>query len=365
MTDVQLGSGTPATLTAVGTAVNKPPIVILRERLEARKDELAKALTDVTPDQLIRALVTSAQINPELQAVTWQSLWTACMQACRDGLLPDGVEGAIVPFKSRATWIPMYQGLLRRFRRSGQFKWVTANVVREGEEFAHHIDEQGEHFRHVPGDDFNAPIAKVYAMATTKDGGVFVNVMSIAEANKIRNMSRASRDDSPWKLWPEEMYKKTALRRLSKVLPSGRDIIGDEELPEPLEAPATAPPSIARAPGAAAALEQFSRAVPAGDNPHPVSADDAGQEGGEQGMDAGASAAQATRDPAAADDNDAHLAIMAAFKAGQAAKAAGHLRKALPGLLRDPSRSKEALAWTAGWEGEPMPEFFATDEGER
>jgi len=303
MSDVQLGAGTPATLTAVGTAVGKPPIVILRERLEARKDELAKALTDVRPDQFIRALVTSAQINPELQAVTWQSLWTACMQACRDGLLPDGVEGAIVPFKAKATWIPMYQGLLRRFRRSGQFKWVTANVVREGEEFAHHIDEQGEHFTHVPGDSFEAPIVKVYAMATTKDGGVFVTVMSIAEANKIRNMSRASRDDSPWKQWPEEMYKKTALRRLSKVLPSGRDIIGDEELPE-IEAPATSPPSIARAPGAAAALDQFSRAVPAGDNPHPVSADNAGQEGEEQGTADAASAARTAvePDPAPADD---------------------------------------------------------------
>ena len=48
----------------------------------------------------------------------------------------------------------MYQGLLRRFRRSGNFKWVKADVVREGEEFAHYIDEAGEHFRHVPGDSF-------------------------------------------------------------------------------------------------------------------------------------------------------------------------------------------------------------------
>ena len=136
----------------------------------------------------------------------------------------------------------------------------------------------------------------------------------------------------------------------------------DDE-PEVLdEAPATAP--IARAPGAAAALEQFSRAVPAGDNPHPVSADDAGQEGEEQGTD-DVSVHNTARDPAPADDNAAHLAIMAAFKTGQEAKRLGHARKALPGLLRDPSRSREALAWTAGWEGEPMPEFFATDQGER
>jgi recombination protein RecT len=347
-------------IATVATAVNKPPIVVMRERLEARKDELAKALTDVTPDQFIRALVTSAQINPELQAVTWQSLWTACMQACRDGLLPDGVEGAIVPFKSKATWIPMYQGLLRRFRRSGQFKWVTANVVRQGEVFAHHIDEQGEHFRHVPGDSFEAPIVKVYAMATTKDGGVFVTVMSLAEANKIRNMSRATRDDAPWKQWPEEMYKKTALRRLSKVLPSGRDIIGDEEPPE-LEAPSTTPTPIARAPGAAAALEQFA-ASPA-DPDTQVAVREEGE--GRDTADAASAARIADeRDPAPADDDHfAHFQDVTAYKRGQEAKAAGHARKAIPSEYRERDRTREALCWEAGWSGQSMPEFTEEDHG--
>jgi len=201
---------------------------------------------------------------------------------------------------------------------------------------------------------------RAYAIATTQAGGVFVAVMSMPDLDKVRAMSRASREDAPWKTWPEEMMKKSALRRLSKMLPSA-PLLDDE--PELLEAPATAPP-IARAPGAAAALDQFSRAVPAGDNPHPVSADDAGQEGEERDTDQSAATAVAD-DPAPADDNAAHLAIMAAFKTGQEAKRLGHQRKALPGLLRDPSRSREALAWTAGWEGEPMPEFFATDQGER
>lgn len=346
------------TLAVVATNVNKPPIIVMRERLEARKGELKAALIDITPEQFIRAVITSATINPDILACTWQSVWIACMQACRVGLLPDGVEGAIVPYKSKATWIPMYQGLLRQFRRSGKFKWVTANVVREGEEFAHHIDEQGEHFRHVPGDNFDAPIAKIYAMATTKDGGVFVTVMGLAEANKMRNMSRASRDDAPWKVWPEEMYKKTALRRLSKVLPSGRDIIPEEDLPE-LEAPVAAPPMpIARAPGAAAALDQFSRASPASsDNPHPVTAvDDAREESEERDLD-GSAAATATDDPAPADDHYAHFQNVAAYKRGQEAKAAGHARKAIPPEYRESDRTREALCWQSGYDGGTMPEF--------
>jgi recombination protein RecT len=223
-------------MTDVATRDDRSPIVVLRDRLETRKGELAKMLgPDIPPDNFIRAVITSAALNPDILACSWQSIWNACLRACRDGLLPDGVDGAIVAYGKNnptAQWIPMYQGLLRRFRRSGQFKWITANLVREGEEFTHYIDENGEHFRHVPGGNFAAPIVKVYSLATTKDGGVFVAVLPIAEANKIRNQSRTTREDSPWKQWPEEMYKKTALRRLSKYLPSARDLLPDEDSPE-------------------------------------------------------------------------------------------------------------------------------------
>ena len=88
------------------TAQQKHPLVIFRERLEARRDELKNALpSDIPVDRFIRAIITSAQINPDILACQWQSLWLACMRACRDGLLPDGREGAIVPFKDQATWI--------------------------------------------------------------------------------------------------------------------------------------------------------------------------------------------------------------------------------------------------------------------
>lgn len=242
--------------TAIATT-NKHPIVVLRERLESRRSELANALPpDVPVERFIRALITSAQINPDIQACSWQSLWLACLKACRDGLLPDGREGAIVPFKSTATWIPMYQGQLKRFRQSGQFKWITAGIVREGETFHHFIDEFGEHFYHKPGDNFDAPMTNVYAMASTKDGALFVAVMSKAEADKHRNMSRATREDAPWKMWPEEMYKKTALHRLSKLLPMGSDIDGDQ--PDMSDAPQLAAvPTQPRPATPADALEQF------------------------------------------------------------------------------------------------------------
>lgn len=297
----------------------KPPIVVLRERLIERRDELRNALTDIDPDHFIRALVTSAQVNPELQACSFQSLWLACMRACRDGLLPDGREGSIVPFKSNAQWIPMYQGLLKKFRQSGECKWITANVVREGEIFEHWIDQTGEHFKHVPGiSDGVAPVELVYAAALTKDGAFYVAVMTMAEINKVKAMSKASREDSPWRQWPDEMMKKTALRRLSKLLPAGRDFFEDEE-DEPLPQPT---PQLAvsneRPPGAASALETF--AAP----PHP--------------------------EPGAMED-----ALSIAFERGQIARQTGAQRRAIPGEYREEAAKAELDAWLAGYDAKEEP----------
>lgn len=308
----------------------KPPIVVMRERLEARSGELKNALTDISPEHFIRALITSAQVNPDLQACSFQSLWLACMKACRDNLLPDGREGAIVPYKSNATWIPMYQGLLKKFRQSGECKWIGSEVVREGETFEHWIDESGPHFKHIPAGDDSAAVTKVYAAAITKDKAFYVAVLSMSEIKKIRAMSKASRDDSPWKVWPEEMMKKSALRRLSKLLPAGRDFFEDEEevvnkLPEPQ-------PTIQiveRAPGAASALDTFAGVDRVDQAPT--------TEGGEISR--------------TADTVDITDPLSIAYERGKIAQKAGMLRKAIPGEYREEANRAEADAWHAGYDG--------------
>ena len=324
----------------------KPPIVVMRERLEARRGELAKALTDINPDHFIRALITSAQVNPDLQACSFQSLWLACMRACRDNLLPDGREGAIVPYKSNAQWIPMYQGLLKRFRQSGMAKWITSDVVREGETFEHWVDQTGEHFKHIPEGDEAAPITKVYAAALTTDGAFYVAVMSITEINKIKAMSRASRDDSPWKQWPAEMMKKTALRRLSKVLPAGRDFFDDDDdMQQPL--PQVQQPAIQivqREAGAASALDQFAGAQ--------GTTAEANEPDGPTGNEGQSVNPEVVSDPISSGTFDN---ITTAYERGKIAKQTGGQRRAMPGEYREEANKAEADAWLAGFEGKEKP----------
>jgi recombination protein RecT len=336
-----------------------PPIVAVRQRFDERMHEITAALPpDISYAQFLRAAMTSMSLNPDILGCSWQSLWLACLQACRDGLLPDGVEGAIVPYKSRATWVPMYQGLLRRFRRSGHFKWVTAGLARKGERFEHFVDQHGEHFYHEPKENWGAPIERVYALATTKDGGTFVTVMSIEEANGIRQFSKNTRDDAPWKMWPSEMYKKTALKRLSKMLPSARDLMPADEVETPElaeDAPATAPVGALvaardhRAP--AAALSQFA----ADDEIEHQRAAHAAP--GDEADAGGSIAADAPQDaPVPPPDHDSLAEALAmAYERGRDWRAKGYARKATPPEYRAHERRPEAVAWQAGFDGVPMP----------
>jgi recombination protein RecT len=166
--------------------------------------------------------ITAVTLNTELLACDQQSLWLACLRAASDGLMPDGRDGAIVPFKDKAQWLPMVGGLLKRFRNSGQFKSISVEIVREGDEFRYWIDEHGPHIYHVPSSG-GAKAVKAYAMAETKDGGVMIRVMSETEINKRRNVSRAK--NSPlWNEWTDEAWMKTVLRNLAKRLPTSSDI---------------------------------------------------------------------------------------------------------------------------------------------
>lgn len=343
------------------------PIVVLRGRLEERKGEIKAALpSDISVEAFIRSVVTAASLNADILAASWQSVWLACMTACRDGLLCDGIEGAIVVYKGKASFLPMYQGLLRRFRRSGQFLWVNANIVRQGEPFRHWIDETGEHFLHEPGESFEAPIVRVYAAALTKDKAFFAAVLTLAEANKIRAMSRASRDDAPWRVWPEEMYKKTALRRLTKVLPSARDLIPPEDdAPEIAFIPPTSPAAeLSRASGPAAALEQFAgttdESSPGADHATSTQQPQSAATGGGGGTVDTDQATDASRQQRSSDAQPvsptAADSIEAAWEHGKQAKAAGMLRKAVPGEYRGNEATALAAAWLKGHDGVPLGE---------
>jgi len=322
------------------------PLAALRDKLLTRRVELKAALegSGIEVDRFIRTAVTAATMQPELVSdVSFQSLWVALLKACRDRLLPDGRQGAIIPYKREAVWVPMYRGLIDRFEQSGEYKWITANVHREDDRaWDVWLDEHGQHFLHRPGPG-EGRVIETYAAAITKSGAFFITVMNEVEMQRIRNQSRARAEQSPWNQWSDEMRKKSALRRLCKLLPMPQpleDLIEseneDESAPLAPAAPMLAAPKpAARARGAAQALDQFAGEPEPPPHEPPIDREPI-IEPEQQPQD----------DPALL------VRIETAHERGRQARKDGMKRTALPGEYREPGRSREGIAWRTGWEGD-------------
>jgi recombination protein RecT len=208
------------------------PLEDVKNKLSAMKSEFQRALPNhISVDKFIRTIQTAVSMNPYLAQSERTSLFASCMKAAQDGLLPDGKEAAIVTFKDKegrqiANYMPMVGGILKKVRNSGELSSITSQIVYRNDEFEFYVDEDGEHLKHKPNifdsGERGEPIG-VYALAKTKDGAVYVEVMTAAQIDEVKAVSRGK--NGPWSgAFSLEMWKKTVIKRLSKRLPMSTDL---------------------------------------------------------------------------------------------------------------------------------------------
>jgi len=206
------------------------PADAVKKDLAAMKNQFQAALPNhISPEKFVRTIQTAVATSPQLVQANRQSLFGASMKAAQDGLLPDGKEAAIVTFKNKnghhiAQYMPMVGGILKKVRNSGELSTITSQIVYENDDFQFSVDENGEHLKHNPkvfGDRGKA--IGVYALAKTKDGAVYIETMTKDEIEKIKNVSRGK--NGPWSgAFEHEMWRKSAIKRLSKRLPMSTDL---------------------------------------------------------------------------------------------------------------------------------------------
>lgn len=177
------------------------------------------------------SVVRALKRTPKLAECEPSSFFTAAYDCAQVGLVPDGRLAHLIPFKNKnrdvleATLIIDYKGLINIALRSGLVSAIHADVVCEDDVFVYNLGEITTHtidFRNPRGEMF-----AVYARAIMKDGTNCCCVMSKEEIDAIR--ARApGKNQEPWRVFYNEMAKKTAVRRLFKYLPSSpeyRDVL--------------------------------------------------------------------------------------------------------------------------------------------
>lgn len=227
------------------------PVVRFANRLRKSEEKFRRSLPDhVDVERFIDVAQTAILNNPDLVDADHDTLYAAFKRCAQSGLMPDGEEAAIIPYRGRARFQMMVQGVTRLMLRSPNVVSVDAEVVLKSDEhfdyghgldpFLEHKPERGPDVRPEPEN-----LTHVYAVATKIVDGHKIRdfvVLTKADVEAARDEADYS-ESGPWVKWYGEMAKKTAIHRLAKKMdlaPEARraittDIAENYGGPEPTE----------------------------------------------------------------------------------------------------------------------------------
>lgn len=210
---------------ALAVRQQQPPLTVRSLMSGAKLDELKKVCArGANAEKMLKMFAIASSRVPKLLECTPLSMLDAMVRCAELGLMPSTLGTAyLIPFENRRAGtvecqlIIGYRGLVELARRSGQISTIQAGVVREGDlfDFSYGVETT---FKHIPKGNFKSKITHVWALAKFNAGGHQLEVMTIDEVEAIRSRSRAGQN-GPWMTDYGEMCKKTALRRLCKMLP--------------------------------------------------------------------------------------------------------------------------------------------------
>jgi recombination protein RecT len=154
------------------------------------------------------------------------SLQMALVNVAAVGLTLNPARGlaALVPRDGAIRLDIMYRGLVHIAVETGSILWAKAELVYNKDKYVHNgpcaipthvFDPFGPRGEVIGG----------YCLAKMPDKEFLVETMAEAEFLKVRNASSAWKNGAvgkkgPWEAWPDEMRKKTLVKRASKTWPA-------------------------------------------------------------------------------------------------------------------------------------------------
>lgn len=223
-----------ASMAATETAEEKMAVGLVN----IMKKEIEKALPahmKVNGERYARQFVTLIRQNPELAKCEPSSLLISMMTASALGLDPSPVLGQcyIIPFNNNrkinnryvqikeATFVLGYKGMIDLAERGGRISRISADVVREKDQFTYRKGLHGV-LEHIPSDEEDpGEIKYAYALAEFTNGGYVFEVWPTAriEAHGKQYSKTYAFRDSLWQTNKPAAYMKTMIRQIWKYLP--------------------------------------------------------------------------------------------------------------------------------------------------
>ena len=210
----------------------------------------------VNIERLMSLALEARARTPLLAQCSIESMVQFCKTCAQWGTDRVGAGGVWpVPFKNKTTGqyemqaIPDWRLLIGKAKSAGVITHASADIVRDGDEFDY---ERGllPSLTHRPKLGNKQAVIAAYCVFVLPDGTRDFVVMDGEDLGKVRRSSKASQS-GPWVDWPEEMMKKTVVRRamkqfqgaesanaLNEMIEADDRVVGlDLDMPEPISMP--------------------------------------------------------------------------------------------------------------------------------
>lgn len=169
---------------------------------------------------LIRDMLRDNKKKNQLQQVDPASIPICLAKGAFLGLDFFNGECYAIPYAGEMKFQTDYKGeikLCKRFSKN-EIKDIFAKVVREGDFYEEEVDGSTQKVVYRPKPFSNAPMIGAFAIVSYKDGSMLYDSMGKDEIESVRENYSKAQNSEAWKNSPGEMYKKTVLRRLCKMI---------------------------------------------------------------------------------------------------------------------------------------------------
>lgn len=176
---------------------------------------------------VIQDMLRDSKKKGELQKVDPATIPICLAKGAFLGLDFFNGECYAIPYGGEIKFQTDYKGEIKLCKRYSKnpIKDIYAKVVRKGDFFEEVIDGGIQNVVYRPVPFSNEEMLGAFAIVVYKDGSMLYDTMSKEDIESVRKNYSKAQNSQAWKDSPGEMYKKTVLRRLCKLIDLDFDTI--------------------------------------------------------------------------------------------------------------------------------------------
>lgn len=169
---------------------------------------------------VIQDMMKDDKKKAQLEKINPETIPVCLAKAAYLGLDFFNGECYAILYGGNLTFQTDYKGEIKLCKRysKNKIKDIFAKVVRQGDFFMEEVDGGKQNVKYRPKPFSNEQMIGAFAIVVFEDGSMMYDTMSSEDIENVRNTYSKAKDSQAWKSSTGEMYKKTVLRRLCKLI---------------------------------------------------------------------------------------------------------------------------------------------------